>query len=83
MDWDAIGAVGELFGSVAHVITHIDELPDIERGLFDRAMQMRFGGGGVSQFIYETHLKPTAHPEIVGYIENVLSRTVEAGGSSV
>ncbi len=52
-------------------ITHFDELDPKERQGFDRATRNRYSSG-VSRWIYESVLKPNAHPDVVRYIDAVV-----------
>jgi hypothetical protein len=56
-----------------HVITHIDELPEIERDLFDQAIRARFHSA-IVRLIFEVHFKPGLHPVVSKYVENLLDR---------
>ena len=53
-------------------IAHSDEFDVRERQGFDRATRHRYSSG-VSRWIYESVLKPNAHPDVVRYIDAVLS----------
>jgi hypothetical protein len=55
-----------------HVITHAGDLSSAEKSLFDGAIRVRFASK-VVRLVYEEHLKPGAHPDVVKYIEEVLA----------
>ena len=57
------------------VITHIEELEPAERRLFDGAIRVKYRSSGPSKLVYDTHFKPSASPEIVQYVENIMSDT--------
>jgi hypothetical protein len=57
----------------AQIIPAVDELSEIERHGFDRAIAGSYGQGSWASLFYET-LKPIAHPDMVQYIEDVLAR---------
>ena len=61
------------------VITNIEDLQPAQRQLFDGAIRVRYQRSGVSKFVYDTHFKPSASPEIVQYVENIISDTESVG----
>jgi hypothetical protein len=55
-----------------HVIAHWDELPPSEQMLFDKGVRVRMASS-LSRFMYDNHFKSGAHPDVVRYLDRVLS----------
>jgi hypothetical protein len=56
------------------VIPYAQELSGSDRAAFDAATRIAYGQPGVSRFFYETFAKPSAHPDAIRYIEDLLAR---------
>ena len=56
-----------------HVITHVQDLSDIERAVFDDATRIRYGSS-VTRLLYMNHFRAAAHPDVVKYVDNLLPK---------
>mgnify|MGYP001267531247 CR=1 FL=1 len=56
------------------VIPNVDELPAMERTMFDGAMRAAYEQPGPGRVFYETFIKVNAHPDAVRYIDNLLAQ---------
>jgi hypothetical protein len=56
------------------VISHVDDLPEIERYEFERAIRQLLTMHGPHRAFYELIAKSTLHPKALAYFESVLAR---------
>ena len=65
------------WGYAVHVITHAGELQAEELTQFSNWLSLRYGTPGISQFIYETGLKRSAHPETIRGLEKLMEQAAD------
>ena len=56
------------------IIPYVDELPAMERIAFENRVRGQYGRPGAHRLFYEMYLKPSAHPDALRYIENILAK---------
>jgi len=63
-----------LWSSIVQMIPNVPELPAIERREFEQTVRAHFRRNGPMRVVYESALRPNAHPDTVRYIESVLTQ---------
>jgi len=56
------------------IMSHIDDLPVMERFMFDNAVRSAYGNPGPGRTFYESMFKQRSHPDSVRYVDNLLAQ---------
>lgn len=56
------------------IMSHADDLSAMERTMFDSAVRSAYGQPGAGRLFYESWFKPSAHPDAVRYVDNLLAQ---------